>query len=74
MTTTRQASPVDDQTAQRPDAPGETLPGIVAIAWPTGRPIHPYTAAELAEGVDVYTRAMKARAADATGGGHRDED
>ena len=73
MTTTRQASPVDDYTAQRPAATGDE-PGIVAIAWPTGRPIYPYTADELAEGVDVYTRAMKARATDATGGGHRDED
>ncbi|MFC6019861.1 hypothetical protein ACFP2T_27120 [Plantactinospora solaniradicis] len=36
---------------------------IVAIAWPTRRPIYAYTREEIAEGVDVYTRAMKARAA-----------
>jgi hypothetical protein len=34
---------------------------VVAIAWPTGRPIYAYTAKELADGVDVYTKAMKAR-------------
>ncbi|MFC6022714.1 hypothetical protein ACFP2T_41985 [Plantactinospora solaniradicis] len=34
---------------------------IVAIAWPTHRPIYAYTPEEIAEGVDVYTRAMKAR-------------
>lgn len=34
---------------------------VVAIAWPTGRPIYAYTAEELADGVDVYTNAMKAR-------------
>ncbi|MGI5213300.1 hypothetical protein [Plantactinospora sp. CA-290183] len=43
---------------------------IVAIAWPTRRPIYAYTPEEIAEGVDVYTRAMKARAAGArTAGG-----
>jgi hypothetical protein len=36
---------------------------IVAIAWPTRRPIYSYTPGEIAEGVDVYTRALKARAA-----------
>jgi hypothetical protein len=36
---------------------------VIALAWPTGRPIRRYTAAELAEGVDVYTRALKARRA-----------
>ena len=34
---------------------------IVAIAWPTGRPIYPYTVEELADGVDLYTRYLKAR-------------
>ena len=34
---------------------------VVAIAWPTGRPIYPYTPQELADGVDLYTRHLKAR-------------
>jgi hypothetical protein len=33
---------------------------VVAVAWPTGRPIYPYTPEELADGVDVYTRYLKA--------------
>jgi len=46
-----------------PLAPLETGgPGrpIVALAWPTGRPIYPYTVEELAAGVDLYTRRLKA--------------
>ena len=42
--------------------PGRTL---VAVAWPTGRPIYAYTAEEIADGVDVYTRRLKAAAAEA---------
>jgi hypothetical protein len=38
---------------------------VVAVAWPTGRPIYAYTPQEIAEGVDVYTRALKARRAQA---------
>jgi len=34
---------------------------VIAFAWPTGRPIYSYTVDELAEGVDLYTRALKAR-------------
>jgi hypothetical protein len=34
---------------------------VVAVAWPTGRPIYAYTREELAEGVDLYTRCLKAR-------------
>jgi len=34
---------------------------VVAHAWPTGRPIYAYTVEELADGVDVYTRLLKAR-------------
>ncbi|MCG5446233.1 hypothetical protein NIE79_004801 [Micromonospora sp. NIE79] len=45
---------------------------IVAIAWPTGRPIYRYTAAEIADGVDLYTRAMKARATGTTRQGDHD--
>jgi hypothetical protein len=33
---------------------------IVAVAWPTGRPIYAYTLAEIADGVDLYTRRRKA--------------
>jgi hypothetical protein len=40
--------------------PAGAAPGVVAVAWPTGRLIHPYTPEELALGVDVYTRALKA--------------
>ncbi|GIF69365.1 hypothetical protein Ais01nite_74000 [Asanoa ishikariensis] len=57
----RTATPVMD-TTERPD--------IVAIAWPTGRPIYPYTRQEIAEGVDVYTKAMKARTTSNPGGRH----
>jgi len=34
---------------------------IVAVAWPTGRPIYAYTIDEIAAGVDVYTRRLKAK-------------
>jgi hypothetical protein len=37
--------------------------GVVAVAWPTGRPIYAYTPQDIAEGVDVYTRLLKARRA-----------
>ncbi|MEU1969682.1 hypothetical protein ABZ541_23790 [Micromonospora sediminicola] len=51
------------------DARHETLT-VVAVASATGRPIHPYTAAEVADGVTVYTQATKARGADTTGRVH----
>jgi len=34
---------------------------VVAHAWPTGRPINTYAPQELADGVDVYARLLKAR-------------
>ena len=34
---------------------------VVAVAWPTGRPVYAYTVAELTDGVDLYTRSLKAR-------------
>ncbi|MEV4706819.1 hypothetical protein [Actinoplanes sp. NPDC049316] len=50
-------------------APADTYPDtgrtLVAVAWPTGRPIYAYTAEEIADGVDVYTRRLKAAAAEA---------
>ncbi len=52
-------SPTLDHTAGGDSGDART---VVAIAWPTGRPIYAYTAKELADGVDVYTKAMKARA------------
>ena len=56
---TADTNPPTVTTADEPDRP------IVALAWPTGRPIYPYTADELAAGVDVYTRHLKARIAKA---------
>jgi hypothetical protein len=35
--------------------------GRVGIAWPTGRPVWPYTPEELAAGVDLYTRTIPRR-------------
>ncbi len=49
-------------TAYETGEPGRPL---VALAWPTGRPIYPYTVDELAAGVDVYTRRLKADRAEA---------
>ena len=43
----------------------DTGRALVAVAWPTGRPIYAYTAEEIADGVDVYTRRLKAAAAEA---------
>ncbi|GAA4259911.1 hypothetical protein GCM10022255_086510 [Dactylosporangium darangshiense] len=43
--------------------PAGAGPGRTGITYPTGRPARPYTREELAGGVDLYTRAMKARAA-----------
>jgi hypothetical protein len=41
---------------------------LVGHAWPTGRPIYTYTPAEIAEGVDVYTRFLKRRHMNLAGG------
>ncbi|WP_349876318.1 hypothetical protein ABIH81_19460 [Micromonospora sp. HUAS YX12] len=67
MTANRRTSRLHDEVTELFDAPHEPST-VVAVAWPTGRPIHQYTAAEIADGVDVYTRAMKARAAGTTRG------
>lgn len=45
---------------------------VVAHAWPTGRPIYPYTVEELADGVDLYTRQLKARRHESDERGERD--
>ena len=62
MTTQIRTSRADDEVTDLTDTPHGMSP-VVAIAWPTGRRIHQYTADQIAEGVDLYTRAMKARAA-----------
>jgi len=41
--------------------PAGTRPGRAGTAHPPRRPVRPYTRDELAGGVDLYTRAMKAR-------------
>lgn len=41
--------------------PSGAAPGRIGVAYPTGRAVRPYTRDELAQGVDAYTRAMKAR-------------
>ncbi|MEH1166446.1 hypothetical protein V6V47_13760 [Micromonospora sp. CPCC 205539] len=66
MTTIHRASR-SDTPADPPPTGGDTST-LVAIAWPTGRPINRYTATEIADGVDLYTQAMKARAAGGTPG------
>jgi hypothetical protein len=43
-------------------------PGVVGAAYPTGRPLRPYTRDELADGVDVYTRSLRRRASAAPTG------
>jgi hypothetical protein len=53
MSTNTTSSPATEQARDRRT--------VVAIAWPTGRPIYPYTVEELANGVDLYTRYLKAR-------------
>jgi len=59
-------SPASARVPSRP--PSGTGPGVVGLAYPTGRPIKPYTADELAAGVDPYTRSLKARRAAGTMG------
>jgi hypothetical protein len=56
-----------------PPASADTSTGrtLVAVAWPTGRAIYAYTAEELADGVDVYTRRLKAAARGAGEAGAR---
>jgi hypothetical protein len=57
-------APRSGGAAPRPlPRPAGAGPGRAGIAYPTGRPVRPYTREELAGGVDLYTRAMKARAA-----------
>jgi hypothetical protein len=66
-TTARPAAP--PRVPSRP--PTGAGPGVVGTAYPTGRPVKPYTREELADGVDVYTRSLKSRRAAATTGRNR---
>jgi hypothetical protein len=59
----RAPRPAPATTAPAPPSPAGAGPGVVAVAYPTGRPVRPYTRDELAGGVDLYTRALKRRAA-----------
>ncbi|WP_432830888.1 conjugal transfer protein TrbL family protein [Dactylosporangium sp. CA-092794] len=45
--------------------PAGAGPGQVGVAWPTGRPVRPYTSQELAAGVDSGWRAVPRRSAPA---------
>jgi hypothetical protein len=47
--------------------PAGAGPGVVGTAYPTGRPVKPYTPDEVAEGVDVYTRSLRRRGAASAG-------
>ncbi|MEH1166447.1 conjugal transfer protein TrbL family protein [Micromonospora sp. CPCC 205539] len=50
-------------SAPRPlPRPSGAGPGRTGIAYPTGRPVRPYSRDDIAGGVDLSTRAMKARA------------
>ncbi|WP_410814833.1 hypothetical protein [Micromonospora sp. 067-2] len=71
MTATHRASRSHAKTTS-PSTTARDTSTIVAIAWPTGRPIYRYTTAEIADGVDLYTRAMNARAAGTTHRGDHD--
>jgi hypothetical protein len=44
-------------------SPAGAGPGVVGTAYPTGRPVSPYTREEIAGGVDVYTQSLRRRAA-----------
>ena len=46
-----------------PRPPSGAGPGVVGTAYPTGRPVKPYTREEIAGGVDVYTQSLRRRAA-----------
>ncbi|MCG5446234.1 hypothetical protein NIE79_004802 [Micromonospora sp. NIE79] len=51
-------------SAPRPPArPSGAGAGRIGVADPTGRSVRPYRRDEIAAGVDLYTRALKARAA-----------
>ncbi|MDG4795384.1 hypothetical protein [Micromonospora sp. WMMD1082] len=71
MRTHQPPSPAHEKTTTLSDGPDEA-PDIIAVAWPTGRPIRSYTIEELAEGVDLYTRAMKTGVTRAVGQEARD--
>ncbi|MGI5213299.1 hypothetical protein [Plantactinospora sp. CA-290183] len=54
-------------SAPRPlPQPSGAGPGRTGTAYPTGRPVRPYTRDEIAGGVDLYTRTVAKRAAPTT--------
>ncbi|MET7403529.1 hypothetical protein ABZS66_59660 [Dactylosporangium sp. NPDC005572] len=65
---TTQYTADEAMTNPTPLDPTTNSADIVAIAWPTGRPIYPYTREEIAEGVDLYTQALKAHITTTRGG------
>jgi hypothetical protein len=52
-------SPQPARVPSRP--PAGAGPGVVGTAYPTGRPVRPYTPQEIAGGVDVYTQSLRRR-------------
>jgi len=59
-------TPAPARVPSRP--PAGAGPGVVGVVYPTGRPVKPYTADELAQGVDPYTRSLKSRRSAGTTG------
>jgi hypothetical protein len=49
--------------------PAGAGPGVVGTAYPTGRPVKPYTQQEIAGGVDVYTQSLRRRGSTAASRG-----
>jgi TrbL/VirB6 plasmid conjugal transfer protein len=64
----RPAQPV--RVPSRP--PAGAGPGVVGTAYPSGRPVKPYTREEIAGGVDAYTQSPRRRAATPPSRGHHD--
>jgi len=60
--TTRAARSAAARPLSRPAGAGSRR---VGIAYPTGRPVRPYTPEELRSGVDLYTRVARAHASSA---------
>ncbi|MCA2216362.1 conjugal transfer protein TrbL family protein [Jidongwangia harbinensis] len=49
--------------------PAGAAPGVGGTAYPSGRPVRPYTRDEIAGGVDVYTQSLRRRDAATSGRG-----
>ncbi|MFI6078900.1 hypothetical protein ACIA5C_46075 [Actinoplanes sp. NPDC051343] len=70
-TSGRPAAPPPSSRPARVPArpPAGAGPGVVGTAYPSGRPVRPYTRDEIAGGVDVYTQSLRRRAAAPAGRG-----